>query len=344
MSQRGLLVVGDTNLQASSDPARALAEVAPLLRAASAVIGQHEGLYTDTPDAAEIAHKPLWRHAPPAVAGALAAAGFRAVGLASNVAYPASRIAGTVAALGQAGIAHAGIGANRAAARLPAIIQAGGLRVGLLSYTSVFWPVGHAAGEASPGAATIRAHTAYQPGRRALEMPGDPPIVATWPDAAELAAMQHDIAALRPRVDLLLLSCHWGVSSSAVTLDYQRAIARAAVQAGADMVFGHHPHVIQGAELIDGRPVFYSLGNFVFDWHVMRGRHLDGLALSVLPRAGGPPQVAVLPVRRGADDNLLRPHDRDDSEGARILDDFAALCRPFGTALAPCGEALLLAT
>jgi poly-gamma-glutamate capsule biosynthesis protein CapA/YwtB (metallophosphatase superfamily) len=331
MTGPSILVVGDTNLQAGSVPDAAFAHVAALMRDAAAVIGQHEGLFSDVPEVAEIPQKPLWRHAPAAMAQALRCAGFRAVSLASNVASPARQIAGTVATLDAAGVAHAGIGRDREAARAPARIEVAGVRLGLLSYTSVFWPVGHAATADAPGCATIRAHTAYEPGRRALEMPGDPPLVVTWADPAELAAMRDDVARLRPQVDLVLVSCHWGVSGSAATLAYQREIAQAAVAAGADLVFGHHPHVIQGAELIDGRPVFYSLGNFVFDWPVMRGRHLDGLVLQLASRPGAAPAVEVVPVRREPDDNVVRVHSGEDAQGRRILAGLVELSRSLGT-------------
>ena len=163
------------------------------------------------------------------------------------------------------------MGINLEEARRPALVERAGVRLGFLSYTSVFWPVGHAAGRDAPGVATIKATTAYQPGPRALEMPGAPPVIVTTPDPSELEAMEMDVKNLRNRVDIVVVSCHWGVSGSNQVLDYQHAIGRAAISAGADIVIGHHPHVVQGIELWQGRPIFYSLGNFVFDWDRMRG-------------------------------------------------------------------------
>lgn len=302
------LIVGDTNIADRTDPAAAFAGVSATLRSADAVFGQMEGLFaepSDAPDRIDIPFKPGWRHSDPAIAAGYLAAGFAAVSCASNVAYPPEACAATAEALKAAGLAHCGIGADQAAARAPALVTVGGVRIGMLGYTSVFQPGVMAAGLASPGCATIRAHTAYQPGRRALEMPGDPPVIRTWADAEELAAMQDDIRRLRPQVDLLLLSCHWGVSGADRPQDYQREIAGAAVASGADLVFGHHPHVVQGAELIQGRPVFHSLGNFAFDAERMRGRRLDGLMLRLLVRDRRIIDLAVVPVRRdGA--NLVR--------------------------------------
>ena len=70
---------------------------------------------------------------------------------------------------------------------------------------------------------------------------------------------------------------HWGVSSSDEAIDYQREIGRAAVEAGADLVMGHHPHRVQEIEVVGRHPIFYSMGNFAFDWQAMAGRDLDGV-------------------------------------------------------------------
>jgi poly-gamma-glutamate capsule biosynthesis protein CapA/YwtB (metallophosphatase superfamily) len=137
-----------------------------------------------------------------------------------------------------------------------------------------------------PGCAVLPARSGYSPGRRALEMPGAPPEVHTWPDAAALESLAADIAALRPQVDVLIVSCHWGLSGAPGPVAYQAALAETAASAGADLVFGHHPHVIQGAARVGGMPVFYSLGNFAFDNPRMVGRHLDGLMLRVCSAKG----------------------------------------------------------
>ena len=64
--------------------------------------------------------------------------------------------------------------------------------------------------------------------------------------------------------DFTAVSFHWGSEMSNSASSYQRELAQAVIKAGADMVIGHHPHVLQEIEIIEGRPVFYSLGNFAF--------------------------------------------------------------------------------
>lgn len=299
-----LLLVGDTNLQNRKEPSSAFAHVLPTLQGADVLFGHLEGpLRTPSsdPDDPDIPHKPGWKHSEPRMVEGLLAAGFDAVSCASNVTYGKGVVESTLSTLDTAGIAHCGIGRNLHEARQPAIIETKGMHIGFLSYTSVFWPYQHAAGPDSPGVATVKATTAYQPDRRALEMPGAAPIIVTTPDPAELAAMENDVRTLRERVDILVLSCHWGVSSSSEPADYQRVMAHRAIEAGADIIMGHHPHVLQPIEVYKGKPIFYSVGNFAFDWEKMRHRHKDGLLLSCLIRQGILKQVSFVPVRR--DDN-----------------------------------------
>ena len=66
-------------------------------------------------------------------------------------------------------------------------------------------------------------------------------------------------------VDILIISVHWGKEYQAEANATQRTIAKKLVESGADLIIGHHPHWVQSEETIDGKYVYYSLGNFVFD-------------------------------------------------------------------------------
>lgn len=69
----------------------------------------------------------------------------------------------------------------------------------------------------------------------------------------------------KEKVDILIIMIHWGVEYTSDPTDTQKLIANDLVSSGADVVVGSHPHVIQSIDYINGKPVFYSLGNFVFD-------------------------------------------------------------------------------
>jgi len=326
-------LVGDTNIQGRADPFSAFTHVADTLLGFDAVVGQWECPLVEAPAAGgDIVFKPRWRHSTPEMARPLVAANFKAVSCASNVAYPPEAALSTARHLDALEVANAGTGANRSEARAPAIFEVGGQRIALLSYTSVFWPIEQPATETSPGVATIKAHTAYAPGRRALEMPGAAPEIRTWADPDELAEMKCDIARARDDADLVILACHWGVSSQEEITAYQREIAHAAVDAGAGLVYGTHPHKIQGIELHQGVPIFYSLGNFAFDWEKMVGRHRDGLLARCLIEGRRVVEAGFVPVRRDAA-NDIAIFDPAGPEGAAVVARTSELSEPFGTRL-----------
>ncbi len=263
-----LILTGDVNFMNVADPAEPFRKILGELHAADVVFGNLECCL----------HLPADRHshanegffADPNVGGeGLRLAGIHAVGIANNVNYGAANIAASIARLDQVGVLHTGAGPNLAAARAPAIIDRNGLRVGVLQRSSVYWPTDHEASEDSPGIAVIRGHTAYQvpigrlhPGVPPPNRPGVPPVVVTWADAAYVAEFKNDIAALRPQVDVLVASCHWGLGRE--HLQYMTEIGRAAIDAGADVVIGHGPHYSLPVELYNGRPIYYGLGNLCF--------------------------------------------------------------------------------
>ncbi len=307
-----LLFFGDLNLQDRAEPALAFRHLLPTLRAADFRFCNLEmALVPPSTDSRrpDIEHKPLWRHSHPSQVQGLVGAGIDAVGFGSNVAYPAdTTVLPTIAVLRAAGIPHTGSGANLAEAHRPLVLQRRGVRLGILHFNSLVWPENHRAGADRPGVATLRATTSYQPHRRIHEMPGGPARVVTTPLASDLARLVALVRELRPQVDVLALSMQWGVSSSSQPADYQRIAARAALDAGADFVFGHGPHVLQAVELHGGRPVFHSLANFAFDWERQR-KNVDGLVLRVVVRDRRPIRYALVPLKRDAanDPVLLDP-------------------------------------
>src|SRR5438270_335355 len=280
-----LILVGDVNLMNVENSGVPFARIGETLRAADLVFANLECLLYEPPDGHAVEHEGFF--ADPEIAGeALRTAGIAAVGLANNVNYGAAAILGSLARLDRLGIRHTGAGPNLAAARPPAIADCGGLRVGFLQRSSVYWPTNHEATAKGCGIAVIRGHTAYQvPAHKTrldippMNRPGVPPIVVTWADRAYLAAFTEDIGALRRDADIVVASCHWGLGEE--VLDYMTEIAHAAIDAGADLVIGHGPHYSLPVDVYRGKPIFYGLGSFSFHTGHGARQHGDWLGMMV---------------------------------------------------------------
>ncbi len=182
----------------------------------------------------------------------LANAGIDIVSLANNHIGDAGKkgIVETVAALDRLGIDHAGAGASEKAARAPATFAVGGVSVAVLGYDGV--APGYAARGAKPGSASLSAH--------------DP--------AADIRA------ARRAGADVVIVYPHWGVEYRATPTSSQRTWAHRMVDAGADLVIGNHAHWSAALEVYKGRPIWYALGNFVFD-QTWSEETMEGLVLEL---------------------------------------------------------------
>ncbi len=212
---------------------------------------------------------PQARHAVlarPDGAAALGRAGFDIVSLAGNhvLDWGNDAFFETQAHLHAAGLQTVGAGADIGAARKPALFTlADGTTVAVLAYCSIL-PQAYWADERRPGCAPMRAFTVYEQVEH--DQPGTPARVHTYPHRDDLAAMEADIRAAKAHADVVIVSQHWGIHFVRATIaDYQRDVARAAIAAGADAIIGGHAHILKGCEIIDGKPVFYSLCNFATD-------------------------------------------------------------------------------
>lgn len=165
----------------------------------------------------------------------------------------------TVELLHGAGIATAGAGKDDAAARQPAVIERKGVRFAFVTFNAIIGT--RPPDEDSPGAVRIR--------------------MAPWfPFSPEdLARVEEDVRRARELADVVIVYPHWGQEYVSRPNEDQIRVARALIDAGADMLIATHPHWVQGAEIYKGRLIAYSLGNFVFDqtWSVetQQGAMLD---------------------------------------------------------------------
>ena len=240
------------------------AATADLLRSAEIVFGQLE-----TSFASQGIRLPQARHAVlarPDGAAALKRAGFDVISMAGNhvLDWGNDAFFETKANLEATGLKVVGAGANIAEARQPVLFTLpDGTKVAVLAYSSIL-PMGYWADERRPGCAPMRAHTVYE--QIEHDQPGTPARIHTFPHREDLAAMEADICATKQEADVVVVSHHWGIHFVRASIaDYQRDVARAAIAAGADAILGGHAHILKGCELIDGKPVFYSLCNFATD-------------------------------------------------------------------------------
>ena len=194
---------------------------------------------------------------PPQGAQYLARSGFDVVSVANNHAFDfyAAGFLDTLRALDEAGVRAIGGGRTPEQALRPFVQTIRGVRIGMLALAS----------------GVNRA-------------PHGPAAVAWVWHPASLAA----IRALRPQVDVLLVSVHWGIEGVFVASDKQRQRAHALIQAGADVILGHHPHVLQSVEVFQQRLIVYSLGNFLFGKQPLPRRQTVILHLRV---AAGPQPI-----------------------------------------------------
>lgn len=210
---------------------------------------------------------PVPFRAHPDMLGGLVEAGFDVVSVANNHAADAGpeALAEMASELGRRGITVAGL--RTADGQRPAIVHVHGLRIGVLAYS---W----SAGDTFPA-------------------PGQPAIAQTRRED-----MVADVGRARPLVDYLVVSLHMGVDLARRSTEGQRQKAHAVLDAGADLVVGHHPHVPQEVERYRGRFIAYSLGDFVFDHPDLS---VEGAMLEVTLSQGRPVRLAWISTRINAD-------------------------------------------
>lgn len=209
-------------------------DVMPFLSRADVVVGNLESPISTRGTAVE--NKKFTLRAGPIAVEALKKAGVRVVSLANNHAMDFGPLAlqDTLRVLDENDILYTGAGMDLEDARSPAILKIKGKTIAFLSYSLTF-PLEFFASANRPGTA-----------------PGYAEYVKT------------DIEKARPSADLIVVSFHWGAELMTAAKDYQVELGHRAIDWGADLVLGHHPHVLQELEVYHGRLIAYSLGNFVF--------------------------------------------------------------------------------
>ena len=199
----------------------------------------------------------------PEIGATLKKAGFDVMSTAGNHTMDYENYMDTVEMLNRYGIANMGTGYDIEQARKPAIVDIDGVRFGFLAANAIDNLPNFHAGVNKPGTVPLKIKTNFE---WIDHQPGIPPISYTKANEEDLENILEDVRKLRPQVDVLVWSIHWGLHLMPIVLaDYEPLVAHAVIDAGADLILGHHPHLCKGIEVYKGKAIFYSLGNFVFD-------------------------------------------------------------------------------
>jgi poly-gamma-glutamate capsule biosynthesis protein CapA/YwtB (metallophosphatase superfamily) len=314
-----LLILGDIQVHSRrTDPTTAFGRMRDTLKKADLVYANLEGLLVKSAGTTiDIPDKPEWTHPGPDGVKALKAANIAVVGVANNVASGRDNILKSLGVLAVNGISHAGAGKNIDEAHKPAIVERKGVKIGFLQYTARWYQDKDMIATATEaGVAKITS------------------LDGITIDPGDLERLKNDVRKLRPQVDIVVVSHHNRDGSTAVqfgatkgtsavgrdrtkTEEYQKQFAHVALDSGADLVFGHGTHTVQGVEMYKGKPILYAIGHSNFDQPGYE-KSVDGLVARVVIRGKSILRVSFVPVSRDANNDvyLLDP---SEGEGARLV-------------------------
>lgn len=276
----------------------AFAATARELRRADIALGNLEAPLTVRGE--EFKGKKFRFRASPKAAAAMKRAGFSVVTLANNhiMDFGETGLLDTIRGLDREHLHCAGAGNNLAMARRPAVVERNGAKVAFLAY-SLTQPLEFFAGESRAG--TAPGYSRY---------------------------FREDIIKARSAADYVVVSFHWGGEGLSAPRQYQVEAARSAIDAGADVIIGHHPHVLQGIERYGRGVIFYSLGNFAFG---SMSRHAASSVMARITLDGGVREVEVLPLNVLNAEVRFQPEIMKGARGKKVVADLNALSRQLMT-------------
>ena len=244
----GDIIIGRTvylQMKRYGDPNRPFAYFADAIRGADVALADLECTISDAHTL--ITDGGMTFASPVSSAAGLKTSGIDAVNVSNNHSFNvgSAGFVDTLDAMKGLGIPTFGGGRSDAEAHTPTILTTHGVKIALLGYSSIVGST--AAGATTPGMAHLT--------------------MAPWGtfDESEAVRMEQDIQAAKAQADVVMVYYHWGTEYTHDANADQRQIAHRAIDAGADLILGTHPHWVQGVEWYKDRLITYSLGNFIFD-------------------------------------------------------------------------------
>ncbi|MGM0441657.1 MAG: CapA family protein [Elusimicrobiota bacterium] len=231
----------------------------------------------------------------------LKAGGFDAFSLANNhiMDFGWKGVKNTLKLLEKYKIKYSGVGKNLESARKPAVIQKNGFKVALLSYNNSL-PLEFNADEKKPG-------TSF----------------------GQHKYITRDIKNIVNKCDIIIVSFHWSEELMETPKDYQKKLARTAIDSGAHIVFGHHPHVIQSVETYKDGIIAYSLGNFIFGSY--SDKVSEGLLMQITAGKSKLHSTHIIPININNLRVNFKPGLFSQEEAQQVLEKIISLSQPHET-------------
>jgi poly-gamma-glutamate synthesis protein (capsule biosynthesis protein) len=260
---------------------------------------------------------------PPMMVSAFVYAGFEVMAFAAShtMDWGEAGLAETIDVATKNGIKIVGAGRNSEEAHAPAIVESKGLRIAFLAY------------EATP----------YKyVGRATLEMGGlnkikISPLYRDHVNQPDLEKLKDHVRAAKDKGDVVIVSFHWGESGGETVTIYQEYLGRIAIENGAHLVIGHHPHHLQAFQKLQDGFIAYSLGNFIFDLKRSEWSYDTGILECSIFKKG---VEAALFTPANYQSGVVTPFRADKGEGKRIVEHIIKLCNQYGTKAVIEGEKL----
>jgi poly-gamma-glutamate synthesis protein (capsule biosynthesis protein) len=316
--------VGDVYVNRDK-PEKAFEHVKPIFDACDILFGNLEVPITSMEKTRDIKSGFTSLKMSPEMVSAFVYAGFEVMAFAAShtMDWGEAGLEETIQVCKNNGIKIVGAGRNSDEAHAPVIVEKKGLRVAFLAY------------EATPYKYVGRA----SPEMGGLNKIKISPLYRDYINVPDLKKLKDHVKAAKEVSDVVIVSFHWGESGAETVTMYQEYLGRIAIENGAHLIIGHHPHHLQAFQVCQDGFIAYSLGNFIFDLKRSEWSYDTGILECSLSKKG---VEAALFTPANYSSGVVIPFRADEGEGKRIAGHIIELCDQYETKAEIEGEKLRL--